>query len=92
VARKVGPKDQVAIEQRIREQLGIRPGIQTAPQMVYDPGELRFLPAEHTRSLAGAARPYIRRWPTLKELDDCGAVWAEEARDKFRIEESERRA
>lgn len=51
-----------------------------APQRrVGDHVEIRFIAEEHDRSLAGAARPYIRRWPSRDELEDVGAVWAEEA-------------
>jgi bifunctional DNA-binding transcriptional regulator/antitoxin component of YhaV-PrlF toxin-antitoxin module len=92
MAGKVGPKGQVVAEQRIRQQLGIRPGMRTVQRVADDHVELRFLPAEHTRSLAGVARPYIRRWPAPEEFDDLGRLWAEEARQKYRGEPSERDA
>lgn len=82
----------MVIEQRIREQLGIQPGMRTVQQVIDDHVEIRFLPAEHTRSLAGAARPYIRRWPAPEEWGDLGKLWAEEARDKILVESSERDA
>lgn len=90
MAGKVGPKGRVVIEQRIQEQLGMRPGRKTRQQVVDDHVEPRILPAEHMHSLAGAARPYIRRWPGPEEFGDLGWLWSEEARDKFRVEEPER--
>ena len=79
----VGPKGQVVIDRRIRERLGIRPGMLTVQAIVGDHVELRFLPAEHDRSLAGAARPFIRRWPSDDELFNLGEAWARAASEEF---------
>ena len=78
---KVGAQGQVVIDKRIRDELGVRPGMIALQRRVGDHVEIRFVPEEHARSLAGAARPYIRRWPSGGELEDLGAVWAEGAMD-----------
>ncbi len=57
---KVGTKGQVVIEQHIREQLGVEPGMLAVQQVVGDHVELRFVPGRHRRSLAGAARPFMK--------------------------------
>lgn len=78
MAAKVGPKGQVVIEHRIRERLGVQPGMFALQELIDDHVEIRFLPAEHDRSLAGAARPFIRRRPSPDELEDLGSIWAQE--------------
>jgi AbrB family looped-hinge helix DNA binding protein len=75
---KVGPKGQVVIEREIREQLGIHPGMLAVQQVVDDHVEVRFVVGPHRQSLAGAARPFIRRFPSQHELENIDALWAEE--------------
>ena len=60
MATKVGPKGQVVIEQHVREQLGIEPGMLAIQRVVDGHVELRFVQGEHTSSLAGAARPFMK--------------------------------
>ena len=79
---KVGAQGQVVIDKQIRNELGVRPGMVAIQQRVGDHVEIRFVPEEHNRSLAGAARPHIRRQPTEQELQDLGAIWSEEAMDR----------
>lgn len=66
----VGPKGQIVIDQRIRKALGIKPGTQTIQRMVDDHVEIRFLPAEHNRSLKGVLRDFVTRWPENPEAFD----------------------
>lgn len=54
----VGTKYQVVIEREARRKLGIRPGWVAVQAVVGDHLELRFLPPEHDRSLAGNLREY----------------------------------
>jgi bifunctional DNA-binding transcriptional regulator/antitoxin component of YhaV-PrlF toxin-antitoxin module len=78
MATKVGPKGQVVIEERIRRELGIQPGMTAIQRVVGDHVELRFVPAPHRRSLAGAARPFIKRYPPPDDRDDLDDVWVDE--------------
>ncbi len=55
---KVGTRYQVVIEREARRRLGIRPGWVAVQAVVGDHLELRFLPPEHDRSLAGNLREY----------------------------------
>ncbi len=54
----VGTKYQVVIEREVRRRLGIQPGWVAVQAVVGDHLELRFLPPEHDRSLAGSLREY----------------------------------
>ena len=66
---KVGPKGQVVIHKRIREQLGVEPGFLAMQRIVGDQVVIRFVPAEHDRSLRGRLAAGRRRsvdtdeWP-----------------------------
>jgi AbrB family looped-hinge helix DNA binding protein len=93
VGNRVGPKGQVVIEKAIRDQLGIEPGSVAIQRVVDGRVELRFLPPRHNRSLFGAARPFVKRWPTQEELDDTEWYRGEEAgqRDRELVEELLRR-
>lgn len=63
MASTVGERGQVTIEKAIREELGVYAG-DLAVQRVED-GKviIEFLPAPHTRSLAGSLRDKVTRWP-----------------------------
>lgn len=73
LATRVGERGQVTIEKQIREELGVYAGDQ-AIQRVED-GRLvvEFVPAPHSRSLAGAlrdkitTRPADESWPALRD-------------------------
>ncbi|MGI8541286.1 MAG: AbrB/MazE/SpoVT family DNA-binding domain-containing protein [Rubrobacteraceae bacterium] len=56
----VGTKYQVVIEREARRKLGILPGWISIQTVVGDRLELRFLPPEHERSLAGSLNEYAR--------------------------------
>lgn len=61
MATKVGPKGQVVISKRIRDELGIEPGFVAIQRRVGDHVEIRFYPPEHDRSLRGVLEGSIRR-------------------------------
>ena len=91
MGHKVGPKGQIVIEKAIRDQLGIQPGSEAIQRVVDGRLEIAFRRPRHRRSLAGAARPFITRWPTQEELDNPGDGWAEAAAEKFRRLDKEAR-
>ncbi len=67
---KVGTKYQMVIDREVREELGVRPGWVAVQAVVGDHLEVRFLPPEHDRSLAGSLREYARAGgPDLEEED-----------------------
>jgi AbrB family looped-hinge helix DNA binding protein len=92
MGHKVGTKGQLVIEKAIRDKLGIQPGSVAIQSVVGDHVEVRFLPTRHNRSLFGAARPYIKRWPTAEELEDKERAHGEAAaqRDRELVEELRR--
>ena len=45
---------------------------------------IRFQPAPHSRSLAGAARPYIQRWPEKDVLESMEDAWGDAADERYR--------
>jgi AbrB family looped-hinge helix DNA binding protein len=77
LGHKVGTKGQIVIEKAIREELGIQPWSVAVQRVVDGRLEISFKPARHRRSLAGAARPFIARWP---DADDANA-WDEAIAD-----------
>ena len=70
---KVGTKYQVVIGSEARRKLGIRPGWVSVQTVVGDRLELRFLPPEHDRSLAGALAGYAGRGAA--PADEERAAW-----------------
>ena len=84
MGHKVGTKGQVVIEKAIRDKLGIQPGSVAVQRVVDDHVELHFRRPGHKRSLFGAARPFIKRWPTPEELEDTESAWAEAAAEEDR--------
>jgi hypothetical protein len=79
----VGPKGQVVIEKKIRDELGAEPGWLTIQRLVDDHVEIYFIQPEHNRSLQGILwrpdMPTISQdeWHDVKE----GAVAAGIAAD-----------
>lgn len=74
---KVSPKYQLVIEQTAREKLGIRPGWVAVQTVVGDHLEVRFLPPEHDRSLAGSLHAYARG-PVEDYAAEKAAGWSDE--------------
>lgn len=72
MATKVGSKGQVVIEKRLRDELGIEPGFVAVQRRVEDGVEIRFYPAEHSRSLRGALADAVTRRPA--EGEDWEAI------------------
>jgi bifunctional DNA-binding transcriptional regulator/antitoxin component of YhaV-PrlF toxin-antitoxin module len=70
----VGTKYQVVIEQSVRERLGIQPGWIAVQTVVDDHVEMRFLPPEHDRSLAGSLKEYSRG-PVMDYAQEKEAGW-----------------
>jgi bifunctional DNA-binding transcriptional regulator/antitoxin component of YhaV-PrlF toxin-antitoxin module len=71
----VGTKYQVVIEREARRKLGIGPGWVAVQTVVGDHLELRFLPPEHERSLAGSLGRYARRGTVPEPADEERAAW-----------------
>jgi AbrB family looped-hinge helix DNA binding protein len=67
MAHSIGTKGQVVIEKEIRDRLGVEPGWQTVQLLVDNHVEIYFIPPPHNRSLFGAAKPFIRRYPAPDE-------------------------
>lgn len=65
MGHRVGTKGQVVIEKAIRNELGIEAGAIAVQRRVGDHVELRFFPAEHSRSLLG-----ILAGPVPADLDE----------------------
>jgi AbrB family looped-hinge helix DNA binding protein len=74
----VGTKGQVVIAKEIRAQLGIHPGWLAVQRVVGDHVEIRFLPPEHERSLAGILREKCGSFDGDEE-----AAWPEAARREW---------
>ncbi len=71
----VGTKYQVVIEREARRKLGIEPGWVAVQTVVGDRLELRFLPPEHERSLAGSLGRYAREETAPEPADEARAAW-----------------
>lgn len=80
---KVGSKYQVVLDREARRRLGVRPGWVAVQTVAGDHLEIRFLPPEHDRSLAGILHAYARESST-----DLGAEreasWAAEVGARWR--------
>lgn len=73
----VGTKYQMVIEREARERLGIQPGWEAVQVVVGDRLEVRFLPPEHSRSLAGSLRRYARK-PATSYASEKRTAWEAE--------------
>ncbi len=83
MAAKLGPKGQVVIEKKIREQLGVEPGALAIQRLVGDHVEIRFAPPAHRQSLKGILRPLVSR--SIPPEEWSGATenaWQEAARER----------
>jgi bifunctional DNA-binding transcriptional regulator/antitoxin component of YhaV-PrlF toxin-antitoxin module len=71
MSTRVGTKGQVVIEKGIRDRLGVEPGCLAYQEVVGDRVVIRFVPAEHERSLRGTLAGERRRsvdpasWPAV---------------------------
>jgi len=89
VATKVGTKGQVVIEQDTREKLGVLPGMLVIQRVVDDHVEVRCVPGRHNRSLAGAARPFMKTmrpdlWDSVAFEAAVEEAWGIEVTEKMR--------
>ena len=69
---RVGERGQITIEKAIREQLGVYAGDQAVQRVEDGRVVIEFIPAPHDRSLLGALRDKVRRWP--EDEDDFAAI------------------
>lgn len=65
----------MVIEREVRRKLGIQPGWVAVQAVVGDHLELRFLPPEHERSLAGSLGRYARGAVPPEPADEERAAW-----------------
>jgi bifunctional DNA-binding transcriptional regulator/antitoxin component of YhaV-PrlF toxin-antitoxin module len=70
----VGAKYQMVIDREARQRLGVQPGWIAVQAVVGDRLEVRFLPPEHTESLAGSLRRYAQR-PVSDYAAEKRAAW-----------------
>lgn len=81
---KVGTKYQVVIERGVRRKLGVRPGWVAVQTVVGDHLEVRFLPPEHERSLAGRLGRYARgTTPGGERADEERMAWEEHVDEEW---------
>lgn len=78
----VGTKYQVVIDREARRKLGVRPGWVAVQTVVGDRLELRFLPPEHDRSLAGSLGGYARE--DTPPADEERAAWESHVDEEWR--------
>ena len=71
MSRRVNAKGQVVIEKAIRDKLGVKPGWRTLQLLVDNHVELRFIPPEHRRSLAGTLSKYVKNTLATEELREA---------------------
>ncbi len=73
LATRVGERGQVTIEKHIREELGVYAGDQAIQRIEDGRLVVEFVPAPHSRSLAGAlrdkvtVRPKDESWSSLRD-------------------------
>ena len=66
---RVGERGQITLEKRIRDELGIYAGDQAIQRLENGRVVVEFVPGRHRRSLAGALRDKVTRWPESEEWD-----------------------
>jgi AbrB family looped-hinge helix DNA binding protein len=83
MANRVGPKGQIVIEKRIRDELGIEPGALAIQRIVDGHVEIHFIP-EHRRSLYGSLANYGRQSISEEEWHEAKeAAWRTAVEEKF---------
>ncbi len=75
----VGTKGQIVIAKEIRDKLGIHAGWRTIQSVVDDHVEIRFMPPEHDRPLAGILREKCQTSYSGKEE----SAWPDAARREW---------
>lgn len=74
---KIGERGQITIEKAIREELGIYAGDEAVQRIEDGKIVIDMVPGRHSRSLAGAAKPHIKRRPEDESWDALrDAAWA----------------
>ena len=77
MSSRVGDRGQITIEKAIREELGIYAGDEAVQRVENGRIVIDMVPGRHTRSLAGAAAPHVRRRPPDESWDALrDAAWA----------------
>jgi AbrB family looped-hinge helix DNA binding protein len=77
MSSRVGDRGQITIEKAIREELGIRAGDEAVQRIEDGRIVIEMVPGRHSRSLAGAAVPHIRRQPPDESWDALrDAAWS----------------
>jgi AbrB family looped-hinge helix DNA binding protein len=61
LAYQVGPKGQVVIPKRLRDELGVRTGWSTIQRIVDGHVEIHFMPPDDGQSLKGSLGAYVKR-------------------------------
>jgi bifunctional DNA-binding transcriptional regulator/antitoxin component of YhaV-PrlF toxin-antitoxin module len=82
---KVGARYQMVIERGVRRRLGVRPGWVAVQTVVGDHLEVRFLPPEHERSLAGSLGRYAGgKTASGEHADEERMAWEEHVDEEWR--------
>jgi bifunctional DNA-binding transcriptional regulator/antitoxin component of YhaV-PrlF toxin-antitoxin module len=82
---QVGARYQAVIERGVRRRLGIRTGWVAVQTVVGDHLEVRFLPPEHERSLAGSLSQYAGGTEAGGEhADEERMAWEEHVDEEWR--------
>jgi len=77
MSSRVGDRGQITIEKAIREELGIYAGDEAVQRVEDGRIVIEMVPGRHTRSLAGAAAPLVRRRPADESWEALrDAAWA----------------
>jgi AbrB family looped-hinge helix DNA binding protein len=63
MASRVGERGQITLDKSIREELAIYAGDEAIQRVEGGKIVIEVVPGRHSRSLAGAAAPHIRRHP-----------------------------
>jgi AbrB family looped-hinge helix DNA binding protein len=77
MSSRVGDRGQITIEKAIREELGIYAGDEAVQRVEDGRIVIEMVPGRHSRSLAGAAAPHVRRRPADESWNALrDAAWA----------------
>ena len=76
IVAEVGAGGEVVIDPAIRERLGVQPGYRAVQILSGEHVEIHFVPPRHSRSLLGAAKPFMRSLPIPEEQWDNAVAQA----------------